>query len=137
MVALKCTLKTPSSRYRLDSITEAPPSNQFVATPLRGNVENMSKINEEFKGEQFSHSKTLCATLREAFQLETFRPNQLEIINASLLGHNCFALMPTGGGKSLCFQLPAVMLPGLTVVVCPLKSLIVDQVQKLKSKNVS
>ena len=75
---IKEKVETPSSRYRLDTITEAPPSKQFVATPLGGNVQNVSKINKEFDGEQFSHSKILRATLREVFHLETFRPNQLE-----------------------------------------------------------
>jgi bloom syndrome protein len=68
---------------------------------------------------------------REIFGNHTFRTNQEEVINANLCGRDCFVLMPTGGGKSLCYQLPALVQDGLTVVFSPLVSLIQDQCDQL------
>ncbi|KAI5190582.1 bloom syndrome protein [Nematocida minor] len=71
------------------------------------------------------------ACLRKVFKLHDFRHNQLNIVSSVLSGHDVFVLMPTGGGKSLTFQLPAVISAGVTVVISPLLALIQDQIKNL------
>ncbi|HET7035625.1 MAG TPA: DNA helicase RecQ [Thermomicrobiaceae bacterium] len=79
----------------------------------------------------------LHATLAAVFGYSTFRPLQQEIIRATLDGRDVFALLPTGGGKSLCYQLPALLRSGLTVVVSPLIALMKDQVDALTALGVN
>ncbi|MBC8065651.1 MAG: DEAD/DEAH box helicase, partial [Chlorobia bacterium] len=64
-------------------------------------------------------ARTPEQVLREVFGYSEFRGRQREVIDHLVAGQDAFVLMPTGGGKSLCFQIPALMLPGLTVVVSP------------------
>lgn len=81
-------------------------------------------------------SQILHATLKENFGFEKFRPNQERIINNILAGQDTLAIMPTGGGKSICFQLPALLLPGITIVISPLIALMKDQVDSLKTNGI-
>jgi len=74
--------------------------------------------------------------MRDRFGLREFRPGQREAALALLEGRDLIAVMPTGAGKSLCFQLPALLLPGLTVVVSPLIALMKDQVDKLRARGI-
>ena len=87
--------------------------------------------------ETFGHSKAARSQLGETFGLHSFRTNQLPAINCALQGRDTFILMPTGGGKSLCYQLPAAVQRGVTVVISPLVSLIHDQVSKLQSLGIA
>ncbi|WZO96400.1 RecQ family ATP-dependent DNA helicase [Isosphaeraceae bacterium EP7] len=73
----------------------------------------------------------LDQTLSERFALERFRAGQREVIESVLAGRDVLCVMPTGGGKSLCYQLPAILLPGVTLVVSPLIALMKDQVDAL------
>jgi len=77
------------------------------------------------------------AVLKEFFGFESFRPVQGDVVACVLRGEDCLALMPTGGGKSLCFQVPALVLPGTAIVVSPLIALMKDQVDALRANGVA
>jgi ATP-dependent DNA helicase RecQ len=79
----------------------------------------------------------LSELLKHNFGYDEFRPMQREIMEAGLAGQDVLALLPTGGGKSLCFQLPALARPGLTVVVSPLIALMKDQVDALQASGIA
>mmetsp|Transcript_17730 Transcript_17730/g.49614 ORF Transcript_17730/g.49614 Transcript_17730/m.49614 type:complete len:1173 (+) Transcript_17730:191-3709(+) len=82
--------------------------------------------------ESFPWSQQLRRLNRQVFGNHRFRPRQLQVINATIQGEDVFVLMPTGGGKSLCYQLPAVFNDGVTVCISPLVSLIQDQLLHLR-----
>src|SRR5947207_7463759 len=79
----------------------------------------------------------LRGALKKSFGYDEFRPLQEEIVTDALAGRDVFALMPTGGGKYLCFQLPALLRDGLTIVVSPLISLMKDQVDALQTSGIA
>lgn len=72
-------------------------------------------------------------TLSRYFGYDSFRPGQEQMVDAILQGRDALGVMPTGAGKSICYQVPALMLPGITFVVSPLVSLMGDQVRALKA----
>ncbi|XXG73559.1 hypothetical protein AAC387_Pa07g2458 [Persea americana] len=84
----------------------------------------------------FPWTRKLEVTNKKVFGNHSFRPNQREVINATMSGYDVFVLMPTGGGKSLTYQLPALICPGITLVVSPLVSLIQDQIMHLLQANI-
>ncbi|MCS6815033.1 MAG: DEAD/DEAH box helicase, partial [Cyanobacteria bacterium] len=76
----------------------------------------------------------MLATFRKIWGYETFRPPQGEIVRCLLSKRDALIIMPTGGGKSICFQLPALLQSGLTLVVSPLVALMENQVQELRDR---
>src|SRR5919106_2103690 len=74
--------------------------------------------------------------LRERFGFGSFRPGQERVVEALLAGRSALAVFPTGGGKSLCYQLPALMLEGVTIVVSPLIALMKDQIDFLRGRGI-
>lgn len=90
----------------------------------------MEKISMAF-------NKSPLELLHQIFGFDRFRPLQEAVIESLLAGRDNIVLMPTGGGKSICYQIPALILPGISIVVSPLISLMQDQVQALQSNGIS
>ncbi|XP_067860832.1 ATP-dependent DNA helicase Q1 [Heptranchias perlo] len=87
---------------------------------------------EDWNKKDFSWSQKVGEVLKSVFKLQTFRPLQLQAINVTMAGKDIFLIMPTGGGKSLCYELPAVCSSGFTLIICPLISLMEDQLMVLE-----
>jgi ATP-dependent DNA helicase RecQ len=81
-------------------------------------------------------SKLAKNTLKQHFGFDDFRPGQLDIVLSILKKQDTLAILPTGGGKSICFQIPALIFPGLSIIISPLISLMKDQVDHLLAKNI-
>jgi len=96
----------------------------------------MAQLQIPVAGVFDQHMSSIHDTLRQVFGLTEFRPYQQEIIERLINGGDAFVLMPTGGGKSLCYQLPALHRPGLAIVVSPLISLMKDQVDALQANGI-
>ncbi|MGH7728336.1 MAG: DNA helicase RecQ [Vulcanimicrobiaceae bacterium] len=97
----------------------------------------MSVITPEANTPRTPASDPLLDALKHSFGFSTFRPLQREIVAAALRGEDVLALLPTGGGKSLCYQLPALLSCGLTLVVSPLIALMKDQVDALRANGIA
>ncbi|XP_072233643.1 ATP-dependent DNA helicase Q1 isoform X1 [Leuresthes tenuis] len=113
-------------------------SSSSASSKSSGAKSVMSKEEmQRYDGTDFPWSREVEQHLKDSFQLSKFRALQLRAINLTLAGRDLFLVMPTGRGKSLCYQLPAVYSKGFTLVVTPLVSLMEDQVMYLKSIDVS
>ena len=80
--------------------------------------------------------KNITSVLQQYWGYDDFRGSQRKIIDTVISGQDVLALMPTGGGKSICYQVPALAMEGICIVVSPLVALIQDQVAQLKKRNI-
>ncbi|KAG6939587.1 RecQ like helicase [Chelydra serpentina] len=110
---------------------------QFSEDSEAGESEETETSAEAWNKKDFPWCEKIKAALCNSFKLQKFRSLQLETLNATMAGKDIFLVMPTGGGKSLCYQLPAVCSEGFTLVICPLISLMEDQLMVLEQLGIS
>ncbi|XP_076101407.1 uncharacterized protein LOC143071156 [Mytilus galloprovincialis] len=128
---------TPNFPNRISPNTSS--TSKYETPPVPAQKSAQKKRDDEnkvFDNCNFPHCKDMMKIFTTVFGLRSFRQNQLAAINAALLGNDCFILMPTGGGKSLCYQLPALVTGGVSIIISPLKALIQDQVTRLNSMEI-
>ena len=110
---------------------------QIKTYELKDSLHTVTDNGLDWSSKAFSWTSTAEILLKEVFKIDKFRKLQRETINATMSGVDCILLMPTGAGKSLCFQLPAVFAKGIILVISPLISLIQDQIISLKERKIN
>ncbi|CAH0717146.1 unnamed protein product, partial [Brenthis ino] len=131
------TRNSPLSSFDDDSDEEFKELDRKYKRLVNSYDEIETNITEEANVDNSPINDNVLNALRTIFKFEKFKEGQEEVIRGVVeYDHNYLVIMPTGSGKSLCYQLPAVLSDGVTVVVCPLLSLIHDQVLKLKALNI-
>ncbi|XP_059485307.1 ATP-dependent DNA helicase Q1-like [Neocloeon triangulifer] len=99
-------------------------------------LQSKTLAQKDWSGTNFEWSEQVQQQLRDVFKIKKFRHLQLSAVNATLSKQDLILVMPTGGGKSLCYQLPALLSPGVTLVISPLISLMEDQVMQVRKLGV-
>uniref|UniRef100_H2ZMJ5 ATP-dependent DNA helicase n=1 Tax=Ciona savignyi TaxID=51511 RepID=H2ZMJ5_CIOSA len=126
------SIRTEQQMLKKNMTDIAQEIQSFTGRPVNQKSHNCRNEDLDWSSEDFPWSKKLKQTALEVFKIEHFHPIQLQAINATMSKRDVLLIMSTGGGKSLCFQLPAILSKGITVVVTPLVSLMEDQVLNLQ-----